>query len=460
MPKRAILFFTKALADGDVKSRLKPALTDEQRCELHLAFLDDLAASISDAAALVDDVQVVLCSTTPSMPRELSRAFGSLACRYLQQRGNGFKERLVNAFSDVFASGFDACVVLGSDCVEASGHDIACALHALDTADAVFGPSGDGGFYIAGTTAAGASLFDVEGYGTSKALSQLEERAACLQMSFEALEQRDDVDTLFDLQRLYHTQAQLRGTYRPRATLEVLERVAAQGAPVDEKPLSVIVPVLNEAAVLDQLCHQLEELERKAEVIIVDGSSTDGTPQKLGERFRVLRSVKGRGTQLNAGAAAARGEVLLFLHADSVLEKGAVEQMRAVLEHKRAGCFEVSFPRSTLAMRCCEALSNFRAKHRHVMFGDQGIFMERSLYDELGGFEDIELMEDYQLSLELQRRDIPYGVADARILTSDRRFCGGMLHQLAVMRQMAKLRKRYRDGEDPAILAAEYREIR
>ena len=111
-------------------------------------------------------------------------------------------------------------------------------------------------------------------------------------------------------------------------------------------------------------------------------------------------------------------------------------------------------------MRCCQALSNFRARHRKIMFGDQGIFINRELFTKLGGFRNIPVMEDYQLSLDLQERHIAYGMCRERILTSDRRFAGGMLHQLVVMRQMAKLRKRYRDGEDPEALARDYRDIR
>ena len=463
--RRAVVLFTRALAKDCGKSRMGHALSCEQRAALQHAFISDLAASIMKAQSQRDDITIIPCSTTEDIPAELEAAFAGSNHRYLQQRGDSFRERIVNVFADVLAQGFDSCVMLGSDCVEASAQDILDAFDILEECPTVFGPSDDGGFYLAGLSAAHPELFDIDGYGTCLALRNVMQHAGELGLGCAMLRPCSDMDTLFDLQRLY-ARAQHAGehgdvsTHIPSATVALLRELAEHGAPVDEHSISVIVPLYNEADVADKLANQLRDLALFAEIVLVDGGSTDGTVEYFEREFCIVRSSKGRGRQLNAGAAAAHGEGLFFLHADSELPEYPLEQIREVLAKYRAGCFGIRFPRSTIAMRCCQALSNFRASRRKIMFGDQGIFIERALFEELGGFREIALMEDYQLSLDLQQRRIPFGMCRERILTSDRRYRGDIIRQLVVMRKMAVLRKRYRGGEDPEQLARDYRDIR
>lgn len=467
--RHAVVLFARALAKGCGKSRMGHALSCEQRTQLQHAFITDLAATMKEAQNQRPDITIVLCSTTNNVPAELQEAYQNTRWQYLQQRGESFRERIVNVFADVLDTGFDSCVMLGSDCIEATAQDILDACAILEECPTVFGPSDDGGFYLAGLSAPRPDLFDIDGYGTCLALRNIAQHATELGLGCAMLRPCGDMDTLFDLQRLFakarQTQGQTadcstEGPWIPAATISLLHELAEQGAPVDELPVSVIVPLYNEAKGAQKLAAQLHELSLFAEIVLVDGGSTDGTPELFEREFCVVRSAKGRGRQLNAGAAASHGDALFFLHADSELPEYPLEQIREVLGSYRAGCFGISFPRSTIAMRCCQALSNFRARHRKVMFGDQGIFIERALFEELGGFREIALMEDYQLSLDLQERKIPYGICRKRIHTSDRRYKGGIIRQLVVMRKMALLRKRYRDGEDPEQLARDYRDIR
>lgn len=210
---------------------------------------------------------------------------------------------------------------------------------------------------------------------------------------------------------------------------------------------------------MESLQHRLLPFAAQCEVIFVDGGSDDGTPELVRPPFQLISSAKGRGRQLNAGAGAASGDVLLFLHADSSLPEEALDDLRDVMRSHRAGCFGIRFEPSAPLLRVCQAWSNFRA-WRGVMFGDQGIFIDRSLFFELGGFPDIPLMEDYRFSLTVRAAGVRGGLARHRITTSSRRFPRSAVGQVRVMCQMARLRSLYRRGADPSDLARMYRDVR
>lgn len=457
--KKALVIFTRALENDSVKSRLAGALAPAQRHTLHQAFLEDLKALADDDVVRKTGCELVLCSTTPKIPQELADVFGD-SCLYLQQRGDSFKERFAAAFEDAMTAGYESVVLLGSDCVETSPESLVRAFALLEVYQLVLGPSTDGGFYLAAASGIDPQVFCVDGYGTPNALSALEHAAQDRGANTTRLRRCGDMDTLFDLQVLAHRAHEANPGYLPCHTLAALGAFAKQGADTLERPISLIVCTYNESSTAKQLAKQLAALNGQCEVIIADGGSTDGTREMLSTDFKVIDCPKGRGRQLNRGVAASHGDILFFMHADSVLPPDALAQIREVMRNYRAGCFGITFPHSTIAMACCQRLSNFRARCRKVMFGDQGIFIERALFAELGGFREIALMEDYQLSLDLAQRKIAYGMCTQRIQTSDRRYAGNMLHQLVVMRQMTKLRKRYRNGEDPEILAREYRDLR
>ena len=168
---------------------------------------------------------------------------------------------------------------------------------------------------------------------------------------------------------------------------------------LDEAAISIIIPTLDEARVIAALLAQLEPLRNGCEIVFVDGGSSDGTRDAiLDAGFRLVDAPRGRGTQLNAGARASSGEILFFLHADSALPPDPLGEIRRAMRRRRVGCFGVRFEPSSPLMLCCRLLSNFRCYVRRIMFGDQGIFIDRDLFFEVGGFPDLPLMEDYQFS--------------------------------------------------------------
>ena len=170
--------------------------------------------------------------------------------------------------------------------------------------------------------------------------------------------------------------------------------------------LSIVIPTLNEAAGIQQNIQRDWEL-RPHEVIVADGHSDDGTADLArSSGATVVTSERGRGRQLNAGARAATGDVLLFLHADCWLEPSSSEQIEAALKNDAVigGAFRQRIDHDRKIFRWLEWGNAFRVRWRHLPFGDQGIFVRRSAFESAGGFAEVRLMEDVLLMREFRRR--------------------------------------------------------
>ena len=230
---------------------------------------------------------------------------------------------------------------------------------------------------------------------------------------------------------------------------------------LDEAAISIIIPTLDEARVIDALLAQLEPLRGRCEIVFVDGGSSDGTRDAiLDAGFQLVDAPRGRGTQLNAGARASSGEILFFLHADSALPPDPLGEIRRAMRGRRVGCFGVRFEPSSPLMLCCRLLSNFRCYVRRIMFGDQGIFIDRDLFFEVGGFPDLPLMEDYQFSLDLRARGFRPAPTRRRIATSSRRYGTTPASRIKTMLLMGRLRRMYREGTPVEEIARIYGQAR
>ena len=226
------------------------------------------------------------------------------------------------------------------------------------------------------------------------------------------------------------------------------------------RKISIIVPLYNEEKTIEALQEQLLKLKDQCEVVFVDGGSTDRTPELLRPEWNVIHTVKGRAKQMNAGAKESTGEILFFLHCDSKLPPDPLGKIKDVMKEHDAGCFGIAFETKSPLMQICRMISNHRIKDRKVMFGDQGIFVERSLFFEAGMYPELPIMEDYQFSLTLKEKGIRLGIAKGYICTSDRRFPKGTVPKLRLMWKMNRLRKMYRDGVNIRKIAALYKDIR
>jgi len=221
--------------------------------------------------------------------------------------------------------------------------------------------------------------------------------------------------------------------------------------------ISIIVPVLNEAQGISESLAALAPLrERGHEVIVVDGGSSDKTPD-LARRAadRVVSAPRGRASQMNAGAALARGEVLVFLHADTRLpEDAAARILQGLAASGRAwGRFDVRIEGASVFLPVIAFFMNLRSRATGIATGDQAIFVRRDAFERAGRFPALELMEDIALSRSLKRVSQPLCLADKAVTSGRRWERDGVLRTVLLM---GWLRLAFFFGAAPASLARFY----
>lgn len=222
--------------------------------------------------------------------------------------------------------------------------------------------------------------------------------------------------------------------------------------------ISLIVPIYNESKTISTMLDQMEDLPGDWEILFADGGSCDDTLAQIGDRFRVLKAPKGRANQMNYAAGQAASDVVWFVHCDSRLPRDAHAQItEAVEKGAQWGCFHIGFDYDGPFMGCNTYLSNRRAR-RGIAFGDQGIWARREVFESLGGFPDLPIMEDYEFSRQLKAAGIPICQLPGRIITSGRRY--EKRFPLLTMWQMFYLRCLYRSGVDIQEIARRYNDIR
>ena len=222
--------------------------------------------------------------------------------------------------------------------------------------------------------------------------------------------------------------------------------------------ISVVVPVYNEEKTLERTLSELTRQLGSHELICVDGGSGDRSVE-IARRFgKVVRSEKGRAVQMNRGAAEAKGETLLFLPADCVLERGALQAVEeAVARGGVGGCLTQRIQGGRLLFRTMELSGNVRARWFRIFYGDQAIFVKRPLFQELGGFPSAPLFEDVAFTRRLRRAGRTV-VLRNHVYTSARRWeRGGILKEC--FRNWCLLGL-YALGVSPARLARFYPDVR
>lgn len=217
--------------------------------------------------------------------------------------------------------------------------------------------------------------------------------------------------------------------------------------------ISVVIPVLNEEKIIARLLAQLTEIPG-LEVIVSDGGSIDRTAE-ICRRFscQLVSGSSGRGRQLNAGAEAAKGELLLFLHADSQVTAGLFQQLAGLDGALWGGC-TLAFDDQAAFFRAVAWGSHLRAAWGGIIYGDQGIFCCRELFFQLGGFPELALMEDLAFSRRMKKIARPV-ILPTVIISSARRFRQGGPWKTLLKMQLIKAL--YDLGLSPAILAKIYR---
>ena len=221
--------------------------------------------------------------------------------------------------------------------------------------------------------------------------------------------------------------------------------------------ISIIIPVLNEGSIISESLQALQSFRQQGhEVIVVDGGSGDDTVTRSRPLAdRVVESVRGRARQMNAGAAVARRDVLVFLHSDTRIPFDlAAVLTEAIGASVSWGRFDVRLSGSRSLLRVVEFFMNLRSRLTGIATGDQAIFCTRDLFHRVGGFPEIALMEDIALSTVLRKQVSPLCLKH-RVITSSRRW-----EEHGIFRMVLKmwcLRLAYFLGADPDVLARIYR---
>jgi rSAM/selenodomain-associated transferase 2 len=221
--------------------------------------------------------------------------------------------------------------------------------------------------------------------------------------------------------------------------------------------LSIVMPVLDEADAVAAALGALEPLRaRGVEVVVADGGSRDGTAERAaGLCDRIVSAPRGRGSQMNAGAAAASGATLIFLHADTRLPPDADRLIAdgLVRTGRCWGRFNLRITGSHRLFPVIAAMTNLRSRATGIATGDQAMFMTREAYEAAGGFSDIAVMEDIAISKRLKRLGAPLCLAGPAVTSGRRWERHGVVHTVLLM---WRLRFAYFLGADPARLARAY----
>jgi len=382
-----ILIFSRFPVPKQAKTRLIPFLGPEVAARLHRRMTEHAVqtARMALKAHQANDIGITICTT--GARKKYFRAWLGHDLQYASQPSGDIGSRMQCAIKSAFRCGVKRVLAIGSDIPDLHPEILLQALDALHSNDIVLGPARDGGYYLIGMKRNYPELFSAINWGTEHVCEQTRNAINRLGLTFIEMAPQNDVDRQEDLAVLVNN----------TNFFDVFAK----------RPLvSVIIPTYNEEAVLG---HTLKciSCSDNTEIIVADGGSTDSTHEIADKAGAVLLTVKtGRANQLNAGAAVAKGKLLLFMHADTLPPDGYADLIRRALDNPStvAGAFRFQTDSSRTAIRAIEWGANIRSAIFRWPYGDQGLFMERRVFDEIGGFAQLPIMEDFDLVRRLRRR--------------------------------------------------------
>ncbi|UCF91448.1 MAG: TIGR04283 family arsenosugar biosynthesis glycosyltransferase [Desulfobacterales bacterium] len=404
--REQLIIFTRYPTPGQTKTRMIPLLGETGAAELQRQMTGHL---LSNVRGLAQRRPLNVEIRFDGGNRSLMQNWLGPEFVYRRQDPGDLGRRMARALADAFDCGVDQTVLIGSDIPGITTEILQRAFEGLAQTDLVFGPANDGGYYLIGMQKAAIDralpeLFSGISWGTAKVLSQTLAAVANSGLTFFLLDRLDDVDRPEDLP-VWERISGLIPTASPRGRI------------------SVIIPTLNEAGNITQTLSLLGG-GRNLEIIVVDGGSEDGTVEKARSMgATVLTTTASKARQMNSGAAAASGDILVFLHADTQLPVNFEESIQNSLAQNRmaAGAFRLRIDSEVPALRFIERVANWRARRLQMPYGDQAIFVSKALFDEIGGFPDFPIMEDFELIRRLRKKGTIF-ILPQCVLTSPRRW--------------------------------------
>lgn len=431
--KKVISIFTRFPSPGVTKTRLIPCLGKEGAAYAQRRMTEHILERMKKYCRQHDDTDIAVWyngSTEDKMRYWLIPKSGEDHFMYFfQQPPGGLGEKLREATLSGFRGNREYVVIIGSDIPGLDPGVMEEAFDALGSgAEMVLGQAEDGGYYLVGfSKAAGhkiGAVFDGIDWGTERVFQQQCAKAKEQDINLKILNTKlSDVDTEEDLSVL-------------EGALQIHRRS------LTDRKWSVIVPTMNEeeniVTTLQTVCQNCSSEARLQEIIVCDGGSKDNTVQKVKDfsqrvnvPVKVTHSQPGRGFQLKNGVEGATGDFLLFLHSDTNLPPNFDVAAESCLERPGnvAGSFAWSVDSDSsdgwffnLEMRILEYFTNRRIQNHELPFGDNAMFTTRHVYDQIGGFQEVYLLEDV-LMVEGLWKVGHIGIAEGEpVITSARRW--------------------------------------
>ncbi len=421
-----LIIFSRFPAPGKVKTRLIPFLGPVGAADLQRQMTESILQTAKRFSGN-RNLRVDLCVDGGDEGR-IRTWLGRDVCVSFQTRGD-LGERMGNAFKAAFQKGCRKVVLIGSDIPEMDVPYLEKAFDLLNQHDLVVGPVIDGGYGLIGMKAS-HDIFEGVPWGSDRVLEQTLGNAKTMGIRTALLDPLADIDTFDDL----------KGWNFQKARKRIY--------------VSVIIPTFNEES---NICAAVSgSLDDEAEVIVVDGGSSDRTVQKAASAgARVETCSKGRWIQQNFGAGSARGKILLFLHADSCLpDRYTSHVFETFLDPQTlGGGFRFKTDWNRPLMRFVEKAVNFRSNVLKLPYGDQGLFFRRQFFEEMGGFPKVPIAEDLLMVQNVKRRG-RIRIAPVSVVTSARRWRQKGILQTTLINQLIFIGSVL--GIDPERLAGLY----
>ena len=425
--RERLILFGRYPVPGRTKTRLIPLLGAARAADFQRELTERILAT-DRSVARTRPVDLEACFEGGSLAK-LRRWLGPDLLFSGQSPGD-LGERMKAAFLEAFRQGAQRVILHGTDIPDLASRHLHDAFEALKSHDLVLGPSTDGGYWLIGLNKP-ADLFDRMEWGSSSVFDKTVSAAGGQGLSVHLLVPLTDMDT----------------------GEAVRHRMPAWARA--QPYLSVVIPALNEEDHIEKTIAQARNPD--AEIIVVDGGSADRTAHRAEHAgARVIKAPSGRASQQNHGAAAARGSVLLFLHADTLLPEDYVAHVFETLMDRRValGAFRFKTDLDRPLMRGIEWATQFRSRTLRLPYGDQALFVRKAVFQAVGGFPNMPIAEDL-FFVRLVSKQGRISIAPACAVTSGRRWKDLGILKTSLINQF--ILAGFALGISPKTLAALYR---